>query len=477
MSGRQPFFPLLLCAGVLVAACNDDRDSTALTSPSFAAKPACSATAIDKAIKATFTEDNTAKQTVLGLAQSLGNAYGSGDFANATLYGFNIMQYIETDGRFQGGAQPSSDLTVALFPCMLLTGAGSPALPTSVVAELASGAYGVRGRSVTDAEAVLSVHASQWIIEPPAGKTWNDVTTLVDRGLSGDVSHMFLALGHSNATANFTAGDDALLTATDEGGHWTTIPAATFGNPYVVVGQCTVAGGFLQHNSAADGHAEIFGVVQPTQCPVPSASLFHRLFLAMSPEPAYAATLAYTGGSGGGAKPALSPFVIMNPHRVNPTFTVSPQKMTNTINQVLHPAPKVTVKSNGGVPFVNGSVLLYLKQITNLGTPGQICKNWGYPDAAGVVTFASTTITKAGNYQLYTTSPGAVTVKTTGTQPVPTLTSGFALSTAFQLKNDGSIPTVCPTFDGTTFYTNILDPGAEQKPFVASDPSTYPPPL
>jgi hypothetical protein len=80
MSGRQHFFPLLLCAGVLVAACNDDRDSTALTSPSFAAKPACNATAIDRAIRAAFT-DNANKQTVLGIAQSLGNAYGSGDFA------------------------------------------------------------------------------------------------------------------------------------------------------------------------------------------------------------------------------------------------------------------------------------------------------------------------------------------------------------------------------------------------------------
>jgi hypothetical protein len=481
MSGRQSFFPLLLCAGVFVAACNDDRDSTAVTSPSFAPRSACNATSIDRAIRATFT-DNTTRQTVLGIAQSLGNAYGSGDVANATLYGFNIMQYIETHGRFQGGAQPSSDLTVALFPCMKLTVTGSPALPGSVVSELASGAYGVRGVSSTDRRAVLSVHASQWIIEPPTGKNWNDITTLEDRALTGDVSHMFLALGRSNPTAGFTATDDQLLTATDEGAHWTTIPAATFGNPYVVVGQCTVEGGFLQHNSVASGKAEIFGVVQPTQCPeLPepdqSASLFHRVFLAMSPEPAYAATLVRLGGTGGGTKPALSPFVIMNPRRVNPLFTQSPKKTGNTINSVLTPTPKVTVKSDGGVPFTNGSVLLYLKQIVNLGSPGKICNNWGYPDAAGVVAFPSTTITKSGNYQLYATSPGAVTVKTTGTQTVPTLALGSDLSTAFQLKNDGSSPAVCPAFDGTTYYTNILDPGADKKTFVASDPSTYPPPL
>jgi len=483
MSGRQSFVPLLLCAGVLVAACNDDRDSTALTSPSFAPKSACSATAIDGAIRATFT-DNTLRQTVLGIAQNLVNAYGDGDFANATLYGFQIMQHIETEGRFQGGAQPSSDLTVALFPCMKLTVAGSPALPTSVVAELENGAYGVRGVSPTDALAVLSLHPSQWIIEPPAGKTWNDITTLVDRGLgTGDVSHMFLALGRSGQpTAGFTATGDDLLTAANEGVHWTTVPAAIFGNPYVVVGQCTVPGGFLQHNSAAEGHAEIFGLVQPTQCPeqlVPeqSGSLLHRLFLAMSPEPAYAATLVATAGTGGGAKPALSPFVIMNPHQVNPSFTVSPYKMTNKINKKLDPSPKVTVESDGGVPFTNGSVLLYLQQITNLGAPGQICRNWGYPDAAGVVTFAFTTITKAGNYQLLASSAGAVTVKTTGTQPVPELTSGVALSAAFQLKNDGSSPGVCPSFDGTTFFTDILTPGAPTKTFDASDPTTYPPNL
>jgi hypothetical protein len=482
MSGRQPFFPLLLCAaGVLVAACNDDRDSTALTSPSFAPKSACSATAIDRAIRETFT-NNADKQTVLGLAQSLGNAYSSGAVANATLYGFNIMQQIETKGRFQGGAQPGSDLTVALFPCMKLTVTGSPALPTSVVAELQNGAYGVRGVTSTDNAAVLSVHASQWIIEPPTGKYWNDITTLVDRGLgTGDVSHMFLALGRSNiSTLGFTATNDDLLTAANQGVHWTTVPAATFGNPYVVVGQCTVAGGFLQHNSVATENAEIFGLVQPTQCPdqleaEQSTGLLHRLFQAMSPEPAYAATLVATAGSGGGAKPALSPFVIMNPHQVNPSFTQSPKKTGNTINKPLSLTPKVTVESNGGVPFTNGSVLLYLKQITNLGTPGQICNNWGYPDAAGVVTFASTTITKAGNYQLDATSPGAVTVKTTGTQEVPELTSGFDLSTAFQLKNDGSSPTVCPVFDGTTYFTDILTPGAPTKTFDASNPETYPP--
>jgi hypothetical protein len=483
MSGRQPFFPLLLCAGVLVAACNDDRDTTALTSPSFAPKPACSATAIDRAVRAAFT-DNDDKQTVLGLAQSLGNAYTSGDLANATLFGFQIMEHIETEGRFQGGAQPNSDLTVALFPCMQLTVAGSPALPTNVVAELASGAYGVRGRSPTDNAAVLSLSAG-WIIEPPADKFWNDVTTLEVRGLTGDVSHMFLALGRSNPTAGFTAQGDQLLTAPGEGGHWTTIPAATFGNPYVVVGQCTVEGGFLQHNPVGlvgAGHAEIFGVVQPTQCPdqlVPEQSigLLHRLFLAVSPEPAYAATLVGLVGSGGGAKPALSPFVIMNPHKVNPSFTASPKKAGNIINKPLTPTPTVTVKSDGGVPFVNGSVLLYLKQITNLGTPGQICNNWGYPDAAGVVTFATTTITKAGNYQLFTTSAGAVTVEATGTQPVPELTSGSDLSAAFQLKNDGSSPTVCPTFDGETFFTDILTPGAPTIDFDASNPETYPPPL
>ena len=34
-------------------------------------------------------------------------------------------------------------------------------------------------------------------------------------------------------------------------------------------------------------------------------------------------------------------------------------------------------------------------------------------DAANVVTFAFATITKAGNYQLFATGPGAVTLKTT----------------------------------------------------------------
>ena len=190
MTGRRPFLPLLLCAGVLVAACGEGPEEGLPTTPSFAAKSACNATTIDKAIRATFT-DNTLRQLMQTTAQNMTSAFASGDLSNSTLYGFQIMQKIETDGRVQGGPQPSSDLTVALFPCMKLASSNNAVFPASVVTELTSGAYGVRGRTASDADAAIS-QDGDWIIEPPGTKKWNDITTLDDRGLSGDAAHLFL---------------------------------------------------------------------------------------------------------------------------------------------------------------------------------------------------------------------------------------------------------------------------------------------
>ena len=479
MTGRRPFLPLLLCAGVVVAACGEDREEGLPTTPSFATKSACNATTVDKAIRATFT-DNTLRQLMQTTAQNMTSAFAGGDLSNSTLYGFQIMQKIETDGRVQGGPQPSSDLTVALFPCMKLASSNNAVFPASVVTELTSGAYGVRGRTASDADAVLS-QDGDWIIEPPGTKKWNDITTLDDRGLSGDAAHLFLALGRSAATAGFTATQDELLSPADDGFDWSTIPSATFGSPYVVVGQCSVEDGFLQHNpfKTTNSQAEIFGFVQPVQCPPAplQPTLIQQLFQAIGPEPAYATSALVTRGTGGAAKPALSPFVIMNPRHVNtPKFSLWPSIKGNVTNRRLSPTPTLNPVSEGGVPFKQASVLAYLREIVNNGTPGQICYNWAYNDENGVTDFLYARITKAGGFQLFATNAGTLAAPKATGQPVPSVPAGAtALSPAFQIKNDNSTLSPCPSFDGTTYFTNILDPSATRIPFDPQDPSTFPP--
>jgi hypothetical protein len=413
-------------------------------------------------------------------ASNMVSAFTANNLSTSTSLGFQIMQKIETDGRVQGGPQPSSDLTIALFSCMKLSASNNPVLPTSVVTELTTGAYGVRGRSSTDAAAVIS-QDGDWIIEPPSGKVWNDIVTLEDRGLTGDVTHVFLALGHGISTANFVAPNDDLLSPTNDGFDWQTFPKATFGNPYVVVGQCTVEDGFLQHNPFTNSSAEIFGFVQPQQCPdtPPPQSMIQRLFHSLSPEPAYAAAtaVALAKGSGGGSKPAFSPFVIMHTDKVNtPKFSASPSTKGNVTNKSLRPIPVLNPISEGGVPFKQGSVLAYLREVVNNGTPGHICYNWAYNDENGVLDFPFARITKAGGFQLFAANTGTIASPEATNQNVPPVAAGAtALSAPFQVKNDNSTLTPCPSFDGTTFFTNILDPSAQKIPFNPDDVSTFPP--
>ena len=165
-------------------------------------------------------------------------------------------------------------------------------------------------------------------------------------------------------------------------------------------------------------NAAIFGVLLPT--PVPGDQSGHagarasqpreRLFRALSPAPAYATALL--GKTGGGGKPALSPFGITKPGKVNlSTFTTSPSKSGNVKNQVFTPTPVINPKSAGGVSFKQASVLSYLVPIANLGTPGNICFNWAYNDDEGVTDFPLAFYTKAGGLVLRAKTVGTVSAE------------------------------------------------------------------
>ena len=479
MRGLRSLVSLVLGTGVVLAACDRDEESGGLaTAPSLASVGGqCSATTINRLVRTAFTDTET-RGNVQGFVQDMAQAFGDGAKGRATWFGFQVLQAVDTAGRFQGGAQASSDVAVATLPCMSL---GSASLPTSLVTELGTtGAFGVRGRPTADFAAVIA-HNGTWILEPPEAQSWQSITTLQARtGITGDTAKLFLALGKPGSGANFTAVGDQLIAGSFD---WTTVPTATFDNPYVVVGQCVAGGGFLQHFPASDSNAEIFGFVQPTQCPASALSLeraprsmAERLFRALSPAPAYATALLKTG-SGGGSKPALSPFAIINPGKVNlGTFSQSPKRSGNVKNQPLTPKPIVEPKSNGGLPFKQTSVLVYLTGIVNNGTPGVLCFNWSYNDDEGEVDFPHVVYTKAGGLSLVATSKGTQSTPEPTGQPVPVLQAGTpATSSPFNVKNAGTELLVCPVFDGQTYFTNIFDPAAAKFTFDPDDASTFPP--
>ena len=260
MRGLSYVLFLVLGTGLMVACDRDEESGGFATAPSLASTQGqCSN--FNSLVQAAFTV-NASRQIVQGYAQNMTQAFGSNKKGKATWYGFQILAAIDTAGRLQGTLEANSNLAIATFPCMSL---GTATLPTSLTTELGTtGAFGVRGRPATDNEAVVA-HDGIWIIEPPAGKAWQDITTLQTRtGITGDTAKLFLVLGKPGSGTGFNAQGDVLLAGSFD---WSTIPTATFGNPYVVVGNCSVANGFLQHFPAGNPNAEIFGFVEPVQCP------------------------------------------------------------------------------------------------------------------------------------------------------------------------------------------------------------------
>jgi hypothetical protein len=484
MRGLLYVLLLVLSTGLVVACDRDEESGGFATAPSLAsASGQCSN--LNSEVQAAFNGGTSETiNEVKGLAQSMVQAFGTNQHGKATWYGFKVLEAIETTGRSLGTPLANSNLAVGTFKCMKL---GTATLPTNLTIELGgTGAFGVRGRPATDNVAVVS-HNGIWIIEPPVNKSWQSITTLPTRtGIDGDTANLMLVLGKPGSSSNFVGTGDQLLS----GGtfDWTTITTATFGNPFVVVGSCVEGGGFLQHfpaknsNGTPNSNAEIFGFVEPTQCPGSELTLerapqtlAERLFRAISPTPAYATALL--GKTGGGSKPALSPFGIINPGKVNlGTFFQSPKKSGNLTNKPLDFPPIVKPTSNGGVAFKQTDVLVYLQPIVNNGTPGRICFNWAYNDDQGVADFLYAVYTKAGGLSLVATSKGTSSAPAPTGEDVPQLQAGAAAtSTQFNVKNDGSALKVCPVFDGTTYFTNILNPAADKFTFDPAIAGTFPP--
>jgi hypothetical protein len=182
-------------------------------------------------------------------------------------------------------------------------------------------------------------------------------------------------------------------------------------------------------------------------------------------------------GSGGGTKPSLSPFGIVLPNSVDlGTFSQSPNKSPNFTNQPFGKTPIVNPKSGGGVSFRQASVLSYVQPVVNNGTPGRVCFNWAYNDDLGVTDFDRAVYTKAGGVSLLARTVGTLSTPESTGEDVPFVDDGAtALSSSFNVKNNGTTLAVCPVFDGVTYYTNILDPQAEQKTFDPDDATTFPP--
>ena len=427
---------VLRCASVALltaalAACGDQQSANQTpTGPQLAAgaKPStsCDFQAVQQAINAEFT--GTTNTAVSKLATAMKNYQGVPDVSNATFVGYQILDSLAHNGRKQGTPAAGSTLAIALLNCMELGGAAIPASLTGPLGDT-TGAFGVRGRSATDPEGLLS-HDGIWDVETN-GLAWRSIIT-TGAAVADSVAHTVLFYGDlSSLTQSQFTNDTPESSIFD----WATLPIATF-TPGVVVGQCTGDLHYIQHNPAVSG-GEILGFV-PATCTGSTAMLrepaprtfAERIGRLLSPTPAYATALL--GGGSGATTKALSPFGKIDPGAVNLTLLSQPSKSANQVGKPLVDSKgnplAVVASSNGGTQFKQPTVFAWIVAIGNSGSFIQVCNNWAYSDDQGKATFPNAFLNKAGGYTLVVQTLGSAS-------GAPTLSGKQATSALFNVKN------------------------------------------
>jgi hypothetical protein len=426
---------LLILTAMFVAAC--EQQNNAPTDPDISAKvtPPASPNAC------TFNTVTTLSKTEFGASSNEAKLAGDMKTAGAgtttaTRIGYQILGSIA--GKYDGSQTSTSNasaLTVALLQCMNIGGATVPAASTFSAALGPNGAFGVK--STNDVGPVTS-HDDAWVLEPPGTGTWGSI---LPTGIS-------TILAYGVPVTNDAFSPDAPLSGVFD---WATLPQVTFGEPGVVVGQCTAESQYLQHNPAGAG-AEVLGFVAPScfsdglAMERPASSLGARLIRFLSPTPAYAA-LATTTGSGGN-KRTLSPFQVIGPSNVELAATGFSWKKSG--NQVGKPfsqvqTPMYQIKTLGGTKWLQDLVLIWIEAEGNNGAFVDMCNNYAFTNAEGIAQFPAAYFNKAGGY--------TVVSKTTGTSSKPDVTGNdipkippgqSVLSPLINVKNGN--PGTCNTY-------------------------------
>ncbi len=414
MGGRSSFIVVLALA-YTAAACSD-RSADGPTAAELTHTPpsGCSTSTLISDIKTEFGTTSAEAQ----LANDLKN-YGA-NTAQATYVGYRLLNAIAAKYDIPANQTASrtnaSNAAIEIFKC-INHGAGT--VPGSFETQLGStGAFAVRGFHSDDGGTVTS-HDGTWVLEPPASGTWQGITTFATTGLPDSVKRLFLAHGQPGSTSGFS-NDDVVNNLVFD---WATVPEATFSGSGAVVGECTQASTYLQHNTATTS-PEVLGFIQPSCYEVIAMreaaprSLAERIGRFFGPSAAFAAVATSTGT--GGSKSKLSPFGLIRPGEVDlqPGFTW--KKSGNAAGTPFSPTPKYQIQSQAGTTFLQDFVLVWLEPIRNNGVKAGVCNNWAYTNANGVAQFPAAFATKAGGYRFIT--------RTTGTSSKPGIEQGTAPS-------------------------------------------------
>lgn len=507
MRGRTLVYALSV-VGPLVAACSDRAPDDAPTAPSLTAAPAttttCDFNVLKKDVAAAWPNSagpitRAVNSAVSSLLTTM--SQNRSDSTIATRNGFQILDTLaHSAARKDPGFTPAAGSKLALDLLLCMDVGPASAIPASFVSALGdSGAFGVRGRSATDADPLVS-HDGAWAVRPVGGTPWAQLENggPARPALSAAVRQNFLVFGRPGDANGFTADIQLNLppypsTVFD----WATVPVLTFvtpattsapAGPGIEIDQCDIGtpgfqAGFFQHNSVASSNQEILTsfAVSCLTAPTararlePKASLAARLWKLVTPEPAYAAF--FFGGGSGTRGTALSPWGVVNPGNVNLTFNQVVDKGNNRVGVPLFDslgnALSVRVFSNaqsGGTfvtPFKQGAIFTWIEATNNQGAKVVVCKNWAYTDANGVATFTNAFLNKAGGYTLRFRTAGTQVSTSAGDTPLAIAAGTQPFSALFNVKNG--------SFDATGCTGNNVYTGDGQPPFPVPAPGQFSP--
>jgi hypothetical protein len=450
MGGRV--VPSALLAFLWLAAACSEKPSDTPTSPEFAppVQNGCSTSSLIGYIKTEF--GNTSDEAKL--AGDLKN-YGA-KTAQATYVGYKLLDAIATKYDIASNQSASrtnaSNAAIAILNCINI---GSTAVPSSFETQLGTtGAFAVRGRlfatPLTPDGRTVTSHAGTWILEPPANKSWPEITTLATTGLPDSVKFLFLAHGQPGSTSGFS-NDDVINNLVFE---WATNPEATFSGIGAVVGECTQPSSYIQHNTATTS-PEVLGFIKPS-CYVPATSgmreteprsFAERIGRFFAPTPAFATLATSTGTSG--SKSKLSPFGLIDPDLVNLFAQFTWKKSGNTVGVPFSPTPKFQIQSEANTPFLQDYVLIWIEAIGNQGINADVCNNFAFTNANGIAQFPAAFPTKAGGYTFLARTTGTSSKPGVNQGNAPTVPPGASLPSPIVNVKNGTL-TACPA--GSTYH-------------------------
>jgi hypothetical protein len=444
MGGRR-LSSLALTLTVITLGCSE-RSTDDPTSPEF--KPTVDAcTAAGDFIKIEFGPASAE-------AKLAGDMKGYGaKTSQATYAGYKLLDAIAQKYEIPANQAASrlnpSNAAIQILNCINI---GTTAVPTSFEDQLGTtGAFAVRGFP-GDASTVTS-HDGVWILEPPAGQTWEAITTLATTGLHDSVDNLFLAHGTAGDTDGFT--DDELVGSVF---NWHTVPTATFGavgDIGVIVGECPSLSNYIQHNSASDpnNEPEVGGFVKPSCYVVIEAlrereprSFAERIGRFFSPTPAFAALLTSSGTGTG--KRTLSQFGLIDPGVVNLKELFTWKKAGSIVGQPLNKpdTPKYQIRSAAETVFQQDYVLIWLEALGNNGTNAKVCNNWAYTNANGIAQFPTSYPTKSGGYTFIARTTGTSSKPGVEQGEAPAVPAGASLISPVVNVKNGTLPVGCSTF-------------------------------